>query len=130
MFNYLGEVDGDKNNIAATEYETLEAVKGLFNFYYMGKSTYLANALPKVTEAFSISNRKASETPRILLVLTDGNLDEADNDLTQARNAIRNDPNHTIDEIFAIGVGTKYNEDVLKTQLATDIKEEDIHKTG
>jgi len=123
MFNGLGDD-------AKSEYDTLEEVKYLDENYHRGKSTFLATALPSVGEQFRLSTRGKKTTPRVLIVLTDGNLHEDDSDLLKARDALRNDPEMRIDEIFAIGVGNSYNEEVLKEQLATDIKQEDIKKTG
>jgi len=123
MFNGLGDE-------AKSEYDTLEEVKSLDENYHRGNSTFLATALPAVGEQFRLSTRDKKTTPRVLIVLTDGNLHEDDSDLLEARNALKNDPEMKIDEIFAIGVGNSYNEKVLKEQLATDIKKEDIKKTG
>ena len=137
MFNYLGtrEVEnetGEKELVSgATTFDTLEEIKALDKHYHRGKSTFLASSLKEVTKSFEKSNRKPDETPRVLIVLTDGNLDENDEKaLIAERDKIKKDKDFFIDEIFAIGVGGSYNEEVLKGKIATDIKSEDMKKTG
>lgn len=134
QFSEDGKVETHINHLAIPVDETIlhEEVKGLANKYHRGKTTYLASALPKVRETFETSERKGEAIPRVLIVFSDGNVDDEEQ-IKQARMKLRGaegDAGERIEEIFAIGVGTNYNEHVLKGELATDIAEEDMDTTG